>query len=497
MNPSIQGVGVADRDSIGTDGIAMNSSLKALEDRLSHEMKLFAYPARAWPLQHHAEDGASMVDVLIVGAGQAGIAAAFGLLREQITNVLLVDRCDPGQEGPWVTWARMRTLRTIKELTGPDNGVPAAAFRSWYEARKGAKAWDDLVRIPKEEWMEYLLWLRDYLALPVENNTSVRRIEPAADALRVTLETPRGSRIVVARKVVIATGIDGAGGPNIPAFAQGVPKHLWAHSSEPVDFAALKGKRVAVLGAGASAFDNTATALEAGAREVRHSVRRPRLPEVSALRYLEFAGFFRNFRMLDDARKLRFMRRYFALPTPPPADTLERCRAHANFDLRLSDGWTAMQASGEGLAITTPNGTFEADFAILGTGFKIDLASVPYLQDLVPHMMFWKDRFTPGSDRVDTHIANYPYLTPSIQAVGRTAEADRALRNLHLLNGAGLMSEGPICTGINGMPWGISALVQGISRDLFQADADVFYDQFAAYDQSDPNEGYTPAAAAR
>jgi hypothetical protein len=45
------------------------------------------------------------------------------------------------------------------------------------------------------------------------------------------------------------------------------------------------------------------------------------------------------------------------------------------------------------------------------------------------------------------------------------------------------------------MPWGISALVQGISRDLFQADADVFYDQFAAYDQSDPNEGYTPAAA--
>jgi cation diffusion facilitator CzcD-associated flavoprotein CzcO len=41
-----------------------------------------------------------MVDVLIVGAGQAGIAAAFGLLREQITNVVLVDRCDPGREGP-------------------------------------------------------------------------------------------------------------------------------------------------------------------------------------------------------------------------------------------------------------------------------------------------------------------------------------------------------------------------------------------------------------
>jgi cation diffusion facilitator CzcD-associated flavoprotein CzcO len=438
-----------------------------------------------------------MVDVLIVGAGQAGIAAAFGLLREQITNVVLVDRCDPGREGPWVTWARMRTLRTIKELTGPDNGLPAAAFRSWYEARKGAKAWDDLVRIPKEEWMEYLLWLRDWLALPVENNTGVRRIEPAGDALRVTLDSPRGSRVVVARKVVVATGIDGAGGPQIPAFAQGVPKHSWAHSSETIDFDALKGKRVAVLGAGASAFDNTATALESGAHGVRHSVRRQRLPEVSALRYLEFAGFFRNFRMLDDARKLRFMRRYFLLPTPPPADTLERCRAHANFDLRLSDGWTAMQPREGGLTITTPNGAFDADFAILGTGFKIDLASVPYLQDLVPGMLFWKDRFAGGAEGVDVLIGNYPYLTPTMQAVGRTADDDRALRNLHLLNSAGLMSCGPICTGLNGMPWGISALVQGISRDLFQADADTFCEQFAAYDESDPNEGYKAAASAR
>ena len=475
----------------------MNGSLKALEEALSHEMKLFAYPVRAWPLRRHAEDGASMLDVLIVGAGQAGIAVAFGLLREQITNILLVDRCDSGQEGPWVTWARMRTLRTIKDLTGPDNGLPSATFRSWYEARKGRKAWDELVRIPKEEWMEYLLWLRDYLALPVENNTSVRRIEPAGDAWRVTLESPGGSRTVVARKVVVATGIDGAGGPQIPEFARGVPKLLWSHSSEAIDFAALAGKRIAVLGAGASAFDNTATALEAGAREVRHSVRRPRLPEVSALRYLEFAGFFRNFRSLDDARKLRFMRRYFSLPTPPPADTLERCRIHHNFDLRLSDGWTAMQPREGGLTITTPNGAFDADFAILGTGFKIDLSSVPYLAALVPDMLFWKDRLAGGTDGVDGLIGNYPYLTPTIQAVGRTAESDRALRNLHLFNGAGIMSAGPICTGLNGMPWGVSALVGGISRDIFGADADVFYEQFAAYDESDPNEGYEPAAATR
>jgi cation diffusion facilitator CzcD-associated flavoprotein CzcO len=474
----------------------MSKSLQSLEHDLAREMELFAYPPRIWPRAKQSEDSTPVLDVVIIGAGQAGLSLAFGLLRERITNILLVDRSDAGQEGPWVTWARMRTLRTIKELTGPDNGLPSASFRSWYEARNGEQAWRDLVRIPKAEWMDYLLWLRQFLQLPVENETAVTAVVAQGDRLSVTLRGPHGSRTVVARKVVVATGIDGSGGPRMPDFAQGIPKTLCAHSSEAIDFEALAGKRVAVLGAGASAFDNAATALEAGARAVTQFMRRPALPEVNALRFLEFTGFFRNFGALEDERKLRFMRRYLSLPTPPPADTLQRCRAHANFELKFDQRWTGMRVAGSALEIATPNGVFEADFAILGTGFKIDLASVPYLAALMPEMLFWKERVTLAREQADLLIGEYPYLGSSMQATGRTPQADRGLRNLHFLNSAGLVSVGPICSGINGLPWGVAAVVAGISRDLFCADADACYEEFAGYDETDANEAYRVAVTA-
>jgi cation diffusion facilitator CzcD-associated flavoprotein CzcO len=482
-----KGEAISEKDEIQVDS-EMNISIKALEQALTREMELFAYPPKIWPRAEPTDANIPVFDVVIVGAGQAGISLAFGLLRERITNVLLVDRGSCGEEGPWMTWARMPTLRTIKELTGPDNGLPSASFRSWYEARKGEQAWRDLVRIPKGEWMDYLLWLRGFLQLPVENETNVTAVTMAGDRLRVTLQGPRGLRTVEARKVVVATGIDGSGGPRIPDFAQGLPRTLCAHSSDPIDFTKLAGKRVAVLGAGASAFDNAATALEAGAREVTHYVRRPALPEVNALRFLEFTGFFRNFAALDDERKLRFMRRYLSLPTPPPADTLQRCRAHRNFVVKFAQGWTGMRAAGAALEITTPAGSFETDFAILGTGFKIDIASVPYLAALVPDMTFWKDRIAASEDGMDRLIGTYPYLGPYMQVTGRTPQADRALRNLHFLNISGLASVGPICSGINGLPWGAANVAAGISRDLFCMDADVFYEEFMGYEEADANE---------
>lgn len=472
-------------------------ALHRLEQAVARELELFAYPNKIWPRVTRSADGQPILDVVIVGAGQAGTSLAVGLLREHITNILLVDRCPPGGEGPWNTWARMITLRTIKELTGPDGRIAAAAFRSWYEARKGEAAWRDLVRIPKGEWMDYLLWVRAVLKLPVESETEVTAIAMEGEHLRVELSGPKGRRSVLARKVVLATGVDGSGGPRRPEFTDGVPRSLWAHSADPIDFAALAGKRVAVLGAGASAFDNTATALEAGAASVMHFLRRPELPLVNALRFLETSGFFRNFGSLDDATRLRFMRHYLSLPTPPPADTLDRCRAHANFILCCGEGWTGMTPTDSGsLRITTPERSVEADFAILGTGFRIDLARLPFLAPLLPYMTLWRDRVAlDEADDVDQRLGKYPYLGPAMQAIGRTPEADRALRNLHLFNISGVPSVGLISSGINGLPWGVDAIALAISRDLFTADADSFYQEFRGYKEPDANEAYEKKTA--
>ena len=62
---------------------------------------------------------------------------------------------------------------------------------------------------------------------------------------------------------------------------RGLPPTRWAHSSDDNDYRALAGLRVGVIGAGASAMDSAATALEAGAAHVHLLVRRADLPRIN------------------------------------------------------------------------------------------------------------------------------------------------------------------------------------------------------------------------
>jgi cation diffusion facilitator CzcD-associated flavoprotein CzcO len=87
--------------------------------------------------------------VLIVGAGQSGIATAFGLMRSQVTNILTIDKTEEAREGPWLAYARMHTLRSPKHFTGPDLDIPCLTHQSWHEARFGKEQWQTLDLIPR------------------------------------------------------------------------------------------------------------------------------------------------------------------------------------------------------------------------------------------------------------------------------------------------------------------------------------------------------------
>ena len=116
----------------------------------------------------------------------------------------------------------MRTLRSPKQLTGPAMGLPALTFRAYYEARFGPEAWDALDRAPRTLWMEYLVWYRKVLELPVENGVEVKAIDAAPGrAAGAAHRQGRGlRRTVLARHVVLATGRDGLGGPYVPPIAR-------------------------------------------------------------------------------------------------------------------------------------------------------------------------------------------------------------------------------------------------------------------------------------
>ncbi len=94
------------------------------------------------------------------------------------TNVLVIDKAVRGREGPWRTYARMPTLRSPKDYTGPDLDIPSLTYQSWHEARFGAENWETLGNIPRDLWADYLLWVRDVTATPVRNETTLVDIAP-------------------------------------------------------------------------------------------------------------------------------------------------------------------------------------------------------------------------------------------------------------------------------------------------------------------------------
>ena len=205
-------------------------------------------------------------NVTIVGGGQTGCAIAFALRRAGIGRVTIIDAAvDESQAGLWLNAARMNLLRTPKTLPGPELGIPAFSFQAWYEARHGAEAYAAIDRIRRLDWAEYLRWYRHFLGIPVRYRTRLQSIEPADGHFRLHLETDGVAATETTRKIVLATGFTGYGGAYVPpVLADALPRQIYAHTEDPIDFPALRGKAVAVIGAAASAFDAAGVALEVG-----------------------------------------------------------------------------------------------------------------------------------------------------------------------------------------------------------------------------------------
>src|ERR1700730_10692141 len=79
------------------------TSLDELESLLRRDFSLLNLPP-ANSVTPRAPGGAGPVlDVAIIGAGMAGLSAAFALIKLGIRNIRLFDRAPSGMEGPWAT----------------------------------------------------------------------------------------------------------------------------------------------------------------------------------------------------------------------------------------------------------------------------------------------------------------------------------------------------------------------------------------------------------
>jgi cation diffusion facilitator CzcD-associated flavoprotein CzcO len=461
--------------------------LATLEATLRKDLERLEYPKRTWVLPRRTREGQPILDVLIIGGGQSGLAAAFGLMREKVTNLLVVDDSPPGFAGPWKTFARMHTLRTPKHLTGPDHNLPTLAFQTWFEAQYGEEAWQKLGLIPKELWADYLDWYRRFLNIPVRCRTRAGALSWRAEdrCFAVPVQPLDGSgpeETLLARKVVLATGIDGSGRWEAPAIVTRLPRELWAHTRDDIDFEALRGKRIGVLGAGASAFDNASVALERGAAEVRIFYRRKSLPTVNAYRWAEFVGFLKHHADLPDADRWRFIRRILEMGQLPPHDTYHRARAFPSFHLHGDSPWLDVQAVEGTARVTTPHGSFTFDKLIVGSGTVTDLSLRAELANVVGDIALWKDRYTPPPQETHDDLGRHPYLGPSFEFQEKVPGRAPYLSSLFNYTFGCLLSLGFGGASISGMKYSLPKLINGITRQLYFEDKDAYFESLMKYD---------------
>lgn len=459
---------------------AISPALQQLQADAARALSYHGPDPRPWVATRPGVDE----QVVIVGAGHSGLSIGLALRRAGIP-ALLIDAAAEHCGGIWRGKARMHVLRTAKVLAGPEVELQALGFRHWYEVQHGAEAYAALGTIPREAWADYLDWFRAAVDLPIRWQTTLLGVVPREDGSLV-LQLDQGGRpeTLVTRKLVLATGIVGSGEPALPPFLAGLagPAGPVFHADQPIDFAQFRGRRVAVLGAAASAFDAAAVALEAGAAEVGLSSRRPELVRGSGAKVLGYPGAQEHFFDLPDARRWELIRRVRDYGGGAPWSSLERVAQQPGFRLHLGESWERVERTGDGrLRVRTSTGREAVyDAVIAATGYRVDLSRRPELEVLQGQIRRWADQVGPELAAEDEELGRFPYLGAGFQFLERQPGALPALANVHCFNYGAFASFGRLIGDVPSLRLGVPRLVSHIVRDFFLADPEAQWARLTA-----------------
>ncbi len=464
-----------DESAFAEGRATLPKDLDELAAHVRRELNISRYPAKNWCLPHAAPDGTNALDVLVVGGGQAGLGAAHALKCRQIHNLLVVDAEPEGREGPWGTYARMQTLRTHKDNGGMEFGIPSLSFRSWYEVQHGYGSWQSLYKVPTGDWHAYLSWFRKVAGIAMRNDTRFDGFSRDPGGLiAARLTGPDGAYTIYARTLVLATGIEGNGKRHIAdLIGPDIPSALYAHTQEDIYFPAYKGKTVLVLGGGASAYDNAIRAAEAGAdTHIFHRMKQ--LISVNPGTWGEFNGYLAHYVDLPPEEKWRYAKTFGSVKGGPPVATIKRALALDNITIHPGEGWDNVAIDNGTLRVSTPSGAYNADFLILGTGYRIDLNAVPSLADHLHEIALWGEMFEPPADLPGNGMERAPWLEKDFTFCPKPGN-ERTWHDqvFNFARGAQL-SMGTLSIGLSGIRYGLERLAASVEGRLFLEDSSVY-----------------------
>src|SRR3984957_3527758 len=196
----------------------------------------------------------SSIDIAIIGAGPYGLSIA-AHLRARGADFRIFGRPMQAWIDQMPNGMRLKSEGFASSLSDPDSDFTLAD----YCKEKGIPYADTALPVPIEVFFSYGLEFQKRLVPGVEDKvvTVLRR-----SAGGFELELGDGE-LVEARRVVVAVGIRHF--RHVPDILAALPEELVSHSSDHGKLDRFKGKRVIVVGAGASALDDAALLHQAGA----------------------------------------------------------------------------------------------------------------------------------------------------------------------------------------------------------------------------------------
>ena len=299
--------------------------------------------------------GENPVDVLVIGAGPYGLAAARAA-RARGLSTLVVGR-------PMGFW-RDHMPAGMLLRSGPD----------WHMDPEGEHTFEAFCAdppdpIPLALFLDYADWFQARSGIEVLED-EVTQLRPGWEARTA------GGRRLQARAVVAA--------PGVQYFAH---RPEWApqgaHTVDMVDLDALSGAHVVIIGGRQSAYEWAALISEAGAAtvDVVHRHAQPRFDRVSwrfVDQHLEdtlaHPGWWRR---LPDSEQAKIARRFWEVGRL----TLEYWLEPRIQDVRVHAGAEVAEATA-GTVTLTDGTVLPFDRLVFATGYKADLARVPYLPRL-------------------------------------------------------------------------------------------------------------------
>lgn len=414
----------------------------------------------------------SVADVVVLGAGQSGLAILHGLRLAGIDNVELYDAATPGRQGVWQSVARMRTLRTHKTITGPEHGNPALSFRTWLDHTQGPGSFAALERIPRLVWQDYLDWFAARIGAAPHWGHRLTGVTKGRHGLDLGFRTVAGEVVIPARHLVVATGMDGFGAAYVPEDlrARVGNGRLW-HTQDDIPETVFRDRSLLVVGGSASAFDVAATALEAGAREVHQIVRgadlAPAFPETVDLRDVIAAQ--RLFRHLSDEARWSAVLRQRARGNAPP-QSIARARGLKGHHLHFNRPTSDISVSGDAITLQVEGRSVRFDHVVCGTGYRHGAALRSEFSHLHPLARRWGDLALPVSP-AQAHWGELPYLGAGFELLPRDPEQGW-LSRIHVFTFASILSHGLHVGDVCSASVTVPRLTAHLARRLFEAARD-------------------------